>query len=303
MRGSFNNHIHSVFGEAAPIALPEVREARERYESLKAKHNENQNLYLYGEQFNEPALSSSPNTKIQNIINGINALGLPLDLYQGTAMFHYWEGKHLETKTTKKITQYKLINDDNHILRFDLDERNRVHIVMYQVAPAEQGSWLRCKRFWHDQVKPLLLERCDFSTAYGRAVASLDHPVRTQKDWRTEFKFVGWDNNQRPLFIRKLTLFYLRLGFIISPDQIIAVQNGEMSWHDATEVHFCSDKTTDYLREAMGEEVFSDITKYDARRAREWAVIQRQRSKQINPAKAEQVKRSALASLIQREGT
>ena len=92
--------------------------------------------YLYGEQFDDP-VNLFTKYKIQSIINGINALGLPLDLYQGTQCFITGKAS-TETKTTKKITQYKLINDDNHILRFDLDERNRGHIVMYQVAPAEQ---------------------------------------------------------------------------------------------------------------------------------------------------------------------
>ena len=308
MRGSnLHNHINDALSTGQSFAPPELSEAIHKHDQWMAKNWENQNPYLYGETFSSKPITQSNNKRIQTIIDGIKTLGIPLKLYKGNAKSHCWEGDQLENKTTKTIDQWKITNEENHILRFDLDDDDgmgRVHVVMYEVDQHEQGSWISCKRFWHDQLKPILLEHCGFSSIWGRATYSIDHPVRGNptkaKDWRRSFKFMGYDSRLRPIFVNKLWLFYMRLGFIPSPAEIIQVEQGLIDVLEAKEIHLLSDQIAQGIKAEIGGAAWSELTKFDVRRIKEWNAIQRKRITQVDPLTAQKIRHQTLAGLIKR---
>jgi len=300
------NHINDALGCGAGDYLPELAAIQEKFAVMASHQYENDHPWLYGETFNNYPVGASLNKKIQTIADGIKAIGSPLKLYEGEAKQHWWTGEFLTEKKTKTVPQYKL-NFKSHNLRFDLDDGDdlgRVHVQMYEVEPSDQGSWYDCKFFWLELLKPLLLEHCGFFSIWGRAAYSVDHSVKgsppPEKDWRRGYRFMGWDSGLKPIYVNKLQLLYLRLGFICNPIQMLEVERGNLDQQQANEVHLLSDKGAEDFKKEFGSEVYNEFKKYDYRRVKQWREIQRQRSAKIDSVTAAKIKKETLTQLKER---
>jgi hypothetical protein len=326
MRGdTISNCINDALGYAshnADFLSPDLASIIAQQEETKIRQLENEHLVYEGEVFNDCPLGGHYNEKIQKIIDCLKDLDLPLKLYSGHCYLRYWGGSKLDKLIEKEVEQFKLINNEGQSLRFDLgfslcaggaqtdeasddDESDRVHAVMYQVEEDAQGSFFKCNRFWHQQLKPLLLDRCGFKSIWGRATWSSNTFTRGRPskefDWRWQYVCTGLDSSLRPIYLNKLYLFYLRMGFVADVRQMWDVMDGKLDQMAARDVYFFSDEAEQELRGLLTEEAWNELTKYNRNRLHEWRAIQKERMTKVNKKELDELKELTLKSMYERQ--
>ena len=304
----------------AHMLSPDLAKIIEQQELIIEREYENEHPHYYEERFSNIPLSRTDNPRIQKIIDGIKELELPLKLYSGTAKVRKWVGHKLSQKVEMTHDQWKIANDEGHSLRFNLDELSapvpgaensecrdmgRIHTVLYEVKEDRQGSFFKSKRFLINQLKTLLLEHCGFTAIWGRARWSVNTYTRGRpskdQDWRTQWKCVGVAESLKPIFLNKLYLFYMRLGFIADIDEAIDVHEGRLDPQAARTVYLLSDKASKEIREELGDAAWIELNKYNQNNLKDWNDIQRERNKRINPIKLDKIKRATLIELKKRQ--
>jgi hypothetical protein len=291
------------------LGLGELGLIKKKVHEKIDREEENNNLVLEDMTFGDHPIASTNQRRIQKIIDATQTLALPLKLYAGQATVHYWSGQQLDQRESIKIPVYKLINEHGHQLIFKLvcpeagaqpfKNYGRVHVVLYLVENDDQGSFYKSNHFINEQIKPLLLDHVGYNCLYGRATYSSNTTVKgnpdREDDWRWQFRFMGWDSSHRPIYINKLYLFYLRLGFIADVHQ-----QGEVgsTIHEvqARQIVLLSEAGIQRTKDWIGDDAWNEFNKYNRKNNREWQELQRQRIKEIDmdPHEQDELKRRAL---------
>jgi hypothetical protein len=229
-------------------------------------------------QLTEPVFAAHPITehskpRIMEILNGIRALNLPLNLFAGETGFKYAK------PTDKKLDVWKLTNGRGYEIQFVIQEGigkphdgyGKIHGIWLKVDVQKQGAFWAVKSFV-EQVTNLLLEHCGYDFLWGRAAWSANSRIKAlpkpdkNNDWRSLPFFVGWDAELNPIVYEGLLVFYLRLGFFRHPDT------------DENVVVYPSRSQAAKLIAANGQDRWNELTQLSFARRREWHTLQRQRA-------------------------
>ena len=251
---------------------------------------------------------------IQEVIDGVAELQMPLELYTGKG-FGYFYNKD-GTMDHYEHDLYKIAwKNEGHEVQFDFIvpedvpfaerkkhwDRGRVKGRFYTVATSEQGSFWRAKNFW-GMMKDLFLEHLGYNSWVGTATWSINseiknQPANKQDDWRWGFSYVGVDKALNPIWINNLLLFYYRLNFVANP---YAHENTDDLLADR-EVSLLGDAAAKRTREMLGEKGWRELTKYNKANASKWKRLQRQRMKRVDKEELEHKKKIALEQIIERQ--
>ena len=112
---------------------------------------------------------------------------------------------------------------------------------------------------------------------------------------------LGLDASLRPIYLNKLYLFYLRMGFVADVRQMWDVQDGKLDPMVARDVYFFSDEAEKGLRGLLTEEAWNELTKYNRNRLHEWNAIQKERLAKVNKKELEELKELTLKSMCERQ--
>jgi hypothetical protein len=297
--------------DAAP---PEVQQIRQRAHEKCSKIWDNGHLLLREQQFDNPPLTSSADIRVQEILDVIRRLDLPLQLYEGEGRGYYWTGADLENKEIFIMPLMKLRNETmGHEIQFHIEEiedmepqphvaYGHIRVTMYVVDTHKQGSFYRCKQFIREQVGRLLLEEIGYNSLWGDATWSINSEIRgnprKEDDFRWQYRFAGWDGTLMPIFINGLVMLYYRMGYVPDPYQLDAVFDGELNALEQRKVILLSEAAKERTREWVGNEAWFELTKYWTENQPQWRELQREREAQMTAEEMEEKKRLALEQII-----
>ncbi len=293
---------------------PDLVRLQDQVVQYQQRKWDNEHLILRQRHFDKSPSVSTPSKRTQEIINGIDALGMPLKLYEGEASGFYWTGENLDKQERFTIPQIMLKDDEGNSLEFDIEEFDleepaepfvnygKIHATMYTVETQRQGNYYSAKRFLIGKMKRLLLDHLGYNSIWGRATWSINTEVKgnpaKEDDWRWQFQYVGLDSKLRPIYINKLVLFYYRMGYVADPYQASDVIDGQIHPLEQRTVVLLSDAGWKRTEEWMPGEAFAELTKYNQDNYKAWQKLQRQREKQISPEEHQKLKQQALEECI-----
>ena len=325
MRDSINMMIQGVLGGSYGLPMhdqfisPEIEEAKEKALKTQEQLYHNSHNYWLKKEWDTARLGSTCEPLIQEILDGIDELGLPLTIHMGKGYGYYYAA--LDKTEEMEGRLYKITNKElGHHLQFSIRhdedvceferERHvsygRIHGDMYWVDTERQGSYFNCKRFLKKQLAPLFLEHLGYSSIYGTAMCSAGTEIRSgaqkrEDDWRWMPRYVGLDEALNPIFINGLQFFYLMLGYTNNPYEINACHEGDMDNLQAKSVNLLSKAASKRTREWLGEDAWDELTKYNEERMPEWRKITRQRESLVDKDELEKKKATVLADMIERQ--
>lgn len=266
--------------------------------------------------FSDTPLGGTDDSRIQEIIEGISTLGLPLRIFSGEAHWHVWSGRNLKTKEQFTPPIWLIRNETlGHELEIRLEpigdkphyEYGHVKGLLYRVDPSRQGFFWDSRQFIREQIGKLFLEHLGYNSIYGDAMWSLNTVEKgnpgndKMQSWRWLPRFAGWDSLLNPIYLSGLTLFYYRLGFVADLKELDAVMQGVLPSCRQRKVVLYSNAGKQRMREWLGKEAWADLTKYSVENRREWAVIQKARKGQLPLEEQEKRKAEVYAQLIKRQ--
>lgn len=266
--------------------------------------------------FSDIPLGKTSDERIQEILDGISDMHLPLRLYEGEARCHVWTGKNLQTKEHFTTPIWLIRNDElGHELEIQIEpigdephyKYGHVKGLLYRVDVERQGSFWNAKKFIREQIGELFLEHIGYNTIYGQAMWSFETNEKgnpendKQLSWRWQPRFAGWDSKLNPIFISGLMLFYYRLGYIADVTELIAIENGEMYPYQQRNVTLLSEAGKGRVREWVGDEAWADLTKYWFENRFEWNEIQKAREEQIPPDEREKRKKEVYEQVVEQQ--
>ena len=298
---------------------PELAEAKAKAEQMLMMKDWNAHPHYVEKIWNDHPLGKTYLEEIQEIIEAIAALDLPLKVYSGTGLGYVYTDKHGSTDHFEHELHKVVWPAEGHEIEFIFlppddvakedriphESKGRVKGRMYTVETPRQGSYFKCKRFWQ-MMKELFLEHCGYNSWQGRATWSINSEIKAQpscktQDWRWQASFQGVDSSGNPIYINKLMLMYLRMGFVANPYGIWGDDRG--CAQDEREVLLLSDAATQRTKDWLGDEAWQELTKYDQRNASAWRKLQKQRMKNVDPAELEERKKIVLEAYIETQKT
>ena len=101
---------------------PDLVRLQDQVVQYQQRKWDNEHLILRQRHFDKSPSVSTPSKRTQEIINGIDALGMPLKLYEGEASGFYWTGENLDKQERFTIPQIMLKDDEGNSLEFDIEE-------------------------------------------------------------------------------------------------------------------------------------------------------------------------------------
>jgi hypothetical protein len=230
--------------------------------------------------------------RVQAIIDTISSK--PWSLFAGSAETTIYKGQKLEEEETLRFDVYRLRNgEEGFTVEFKINTEQpqaNIHVLWFIVDKEQQGAYFKTKRLIGD-IKALFLDQLGYGSMYGRAMWSGNTPARNkvpmEKDWRYQFRFMGWDSNLQPIYIEGLKALYLRMGWLVPPSD----WSNDLS-HNVWLPH---DKTLKEIRSAGGDAALEEMTKFSDTNRSKWRSLCREREGRLLSAEIEERKRGALA--------
>jgi hypothetical protein len=303
---------------AGPSSVgPELEAVQQKAIRLIEQQRHNDNLGWYKKEWDTARLGSSCDPLMQEIIDGIEALALPLEVHMGIG--YGWGYAALDQAEEYQSRLVKISNPAlGHHLQFSIEhdgfydfERvkhqtyGRVRGDLYWVDTERQGSYYNCKTFLKKQIAPLLLEHLGYNSIFGTAMWSINTAVKgnpnKDMDWRWRPSYSGLDSDLRPIYMSGLKKFYLCLGYVSNPNEIRQEQEGELHQDDVKSVNLMSAAAAQRTKEWLGDEAYDELTKYEETRLPEWRRITRAREAELGKEKLEAAKATVLSQLIKRQ--
>ena len=323
-RDTINDMIDGVLGGGSPKpqndtwVSPEIEEAKLKALKYYEAISHNYNNHWIKKEWDTARLGSTSDPEIQEVLDAIEALGLPLQVHLGKGYGYYYAD--IDKVEDMEGRLYKISNPQlGHHLQFSIDhdgffdfERKRhktygrVSGDLYWVETERQGSYYNSKTFLTKQLAPLFLEYIGYNSIYGTAMVAANTEIRSapatiEDDWRWLPKYVGLDEALNPIFLPSLQYFYMLLGYTMNPNEILACEKGEMHSLQAKSVNLLSKAARRRTKKWLGQEGYDELTKYDESNLREWRKITRQREALLDREELEQRKAYVLADLIERQ--